>query len=96
MIVSVVTREVSDDANAVAVPSGQVWLRIARKGRVLAFHASPDGEQWAMVRVFALGAADAPTWIGFLAQSPTGPGCSVRFSATSFRPFAPQSIRDGA
>ncbi|MDL4814252.1 DUF1349 domain-containing protein [Actinomadura sp. OS1-43] len=43
MIVSVVTRGVSDDANAFTVEGGTVWLRISRIGRAYAYHASLDG-----------------------------------------------------
>lgn len=95
MIVSVVTRDVSDDANAMTLPAATSWLRIARKGRVIAFHASPDGQRWAMVRVFVLGGATTPTWVGFLAQSPSGDGCRVRFSDARYLPYAPEPIRDG-
>ena len=44
MVVSVVTRGVSDDANAFVVDGGQVWLRISRHGTAYAFHASEDGQ----------------------------------------------------
>lgn len=95
MIVSVVTRDVSDDANALTLPSATSWLRIARKGPVIAFHASPDGQHWAMIRVFVLGAATTPTWVGLLAQSPSGDGCRVRFGDAHYLPHATESIRDG-
>ena len=44
-IVSVVTNGSSDDANGVIVPDGEAWLRIARIGPAVAFHASRDGSR---------------------------------------------------
>ncbi len=78
MVVSVVTRRVSDDCNHFAVEGNRVWLRIARGGDCFAFHASTDGDVWQLVRYFAF---DDPTGVsvGFEAQSPTGEGCRVRF-----------------
>ena len=70
MIVSVVTRGVSDDCNSETVERGEAWLRVARVGGAFAFHASQDGERWAMVRHFALPTSDVD--VGFVAQSPTG------------------------
>jgi regulation of enolase protein 1 (concanavalin A-like superfamily) len=59
MVVSVVTRGTSDDANAFVVEGNQVWLRVARLGSAYAFHASQDGQRWHMIRHFALeGAGD--------------------------------------
>jgi regulation of enolase protein 1 (concanavalin A-like superfamily) len=79
MIVSVVTRGVSDDANSVVVDEPSAWLRLSRIGRAYAFHASIDGVTWQFVRHFALGSAADPS-VGFLAQSPTGAGCEATFA----------------
>ena len=57
MIVSVVTRGLSDDANSFPVDASAVWLRVARRGPAYAFHASTDGVQWHLVRHFGLGTA---------------------------------------
>jgi hypothetical protein len=54
MVVSVVTREVSDDANAFVVDGRAVWLRVCRIDQAFAYHASLDGQTWHMVRFFAL------------------------------------------
>jgi len=67
MIVSVVTRDRSDDSNSTAVTGDTVGLRIARIGAAFAFHASVDGGRWDLVRHFHL--PDAPE-VGFAAQSP--------------------------
>jgi regulation of enolase protein 1 (concanavalin A-like superfamily) len=67
MIVSVVTNGSSDDANALVVPGGEAWLRIARIGPAYAFHASTDGARWQLVRHFRLGGGDEAR-VGFEAR----------------------------
>jgi regulation of enolase protein 1 (concanavalin A-like superfamily) len=92
--VSVVTRETSDDSNSFEVTGSTLWLRVTRSGSAWAFHASTDGAWWRLVRYFTLG-ADLVR-VGFLAQSPTGDGCSVTFDHIEFRPGAPKNLRDGS
>ncbi len=96
MVVSVVTRGVSDDANAFVVPERTVWLRVSRIDRVYAFHASTDGVVWALVRVFRLGEDVTGHRIGFEAQSPTGDGCSVTFDQVTFTAERLEQLRDGS
>ncbi|MFJ6752699.1 DUF1349 domain-containing protein [Streptomyces sp. NPDC091266] len=97
-VVSVVTRTVSDDANAFETPDSSYWLRVSRTGGAFAFHASPDGQRWTFVRLFSLdtptGAADVR--VGFMPQSPSGTGCRVRYAHLSFRAGAPGGLRDGS
>jgi regulation of enolase protein 1 (concanavalin A-like superfamily) len=94
MVVSVVTQGVSDDANAFAVEGPQVWLRVSRLGPAHAFHASLDGSRWRFVRHFALEPADGLS-VGFLAQSPAGSGCAVRFDHIVYRPERLGDLRSG-
>jgi regulation of enolase protein 1 (concanavalin A-like superfamily) len=95
MVVSVVSREVSDDCNSFVVDGNRVWLRIARLGPAFAFHASTDGARWSFVRHFALGpGADEPA-VGFAAQSPTGEGCSVTFDEIRFAAARLGDLRSG-
>ncbi len=94
MVVSVVTRGVSDDANAFVVDGGQVWLRISRTGTGYAFHASEDGQLWQFIRQFAL-PTTAPLRIGFAPQSPTGEGCTVSFDEIRFAPEGVADLRSG-
>jgi regulation of enolase protein 1 (concanavalin A-like superfamily) len=94
MVVSVVTRDVSDDCNSFLVAGGSVWLRIARLGPALAFHASTDGSRWSFVRHFALGGGREPS-VGFLAQSPTGDGCAVTFERIEYRADRLEDLRSG-
>lgn len=94
MVVSVVTRQLSDDANGCVVQGNEVWLRIARIGRTLAFHSSLDGQVFSFARAFNLGVT--PVRIGFLAQSPTGEGCVVEFSEVAFSDRRLEDLRDGS
>lgn len=96
MVVSVVTRGVSDDANGPIVDAGFVDLRVSRIGAVYAFHYSIDGGRWNMVRVFSLRPGGESTAVGFSAQSPTGHGCSVEFSNISYSATTLTDIRSGS
>jgi uncharacterized protein len=93
MVVSVVTRGVSDDCNSFVVEADHVWLRVARLGRAYAFHASNDGRHWQLIRHFGL--CDAAPRVGFLAQSPRGEGCSVRFEEIRFAATRLADLRSG-
>ncbi len=93
--VTVVTRETSDDCNSFEVTGDTLWLRISRTGQAWAFHASTDGAWWRLLRYFDLGTQDRAR-IGFLAQSPTGSGCTASFARIAFRAGAPSDLRDGS
>jgi uncharacterized protein len=95
MIVSVVNRDTSDDANSFVVADNQVWLRIARLGSAIAFHASSDRQTWELVRHFALDVGDVPD-IGFEVQSPTGDGCTATFDDVQFARVRLGDLRSGA
>jgi uncharacterized protein len=95
MVVSVVTRGLSDDANAFVVSGNQVWLRVARMGPACAFHASTDGQTWQFIRHFALGHA-GDLALGFLSQSPTGAGCTASFDDVRFAAERLQDLRNGS
>jgi regulation of enolase protein 1 (concanavalin A-like superfamily) len=92
-VVSVVTRDVSDDCSSFALDA-EAWLRVSRLGDTYAFHASDDGETWSLIRYFALAAAGDPQ-VGFLAQSPTGEGCTATFDRVAFRPERLADLRSG-
>lgn len=95
MIVSVVTRGVSDDCNSFVVAGGEAWLRVARLGpTACAFHASLDGARWDLIRHFSLDGSADPE-VGFMAQSPLGDGCAATFSELRFVPEAIGDLRSG-
>lgn len=96
-VVSVVTRGESDDCNSFPVDEDSVHLRVSRLGRAFSFHCSNDGETWSLVRYFSLGVgAGTEVEVGFLAQSPTGDGCTARFSEIEFAPARLDDVRSGA
>jgi regulation of enolase protein 1 (concanavalin A-like superfamily) len=94
MIVSVVTRDVSDDCNSVVVGNNSVYLRAYRNGGIFAFHYSLDGYYWHFVRYFKLGDS-GQLRMGFSAQSPTGQGCKVDFSEILYTPGILSDLRNG-
>jgi uncharacterized protein len=96
MVVSVVCRGVSDDANAFVVSSRAVWLRVSRVDRVYAFHASLDGRAWQMIRVLVLDDETSRDKFGFDGQSPTGDGCGVTFDEIRFLPERLADLRDSS
>lgn len=82
-IVSVVTRDVSDDCNSAVISNNKVFLKMARKGKVVTLYYSEDKSNWTLVRHVQL------PWqqelkFGFLAQSPTGESCGVTFEDFQF------------
>jgi uncharacterized protein len=93
MVVSVVTRDASDDCNSNVV-EGPVWLRVARIGLAYAFHVSTNGGRWDLVRHFRLG-GDGALEVGFVAQSPRGDGCTAAFSDIRFAAATLGDLRSG-
>jgi regulation of enolase protein 1 (concanavalin A-like superfamily) len=94
MVVSVVTRGLSDDANGRVVSGDAVWLRISRIGAACALHAGDDGVHWELVRHFAFPAPKGLT-AGFLAQSPTGEGCAASFDGLEHVAETLADLHDG-
>jgi regulation of enolase protein 1 (concanavalin A-like superfamily) len=94
MVVSVVTRGLSDDCNSVVIDGNSVYLRVARIATTFVLHYSLDGRYWNMVRYFTLGTVDN-LQVGFLAQSPTGQGCNVVFSEIDYQPGILKDMRNG-
>ncbi|NNJ83224.1 MAG: DUF1349 domain-containing protein [Flavobacteriaceae bacterium] len=71
-IVTVVTREVSDDANGVVLNhTDTVWLRMIRKGDIYSMLWSLDGEDFKMARLAKMPKAGS-VMIGVEAQCPVG------------------------
>ena len=95
MVVSVATRGVSDDCNSLSVDDRGLHLRVSRLETAFAFHCSDDGTEWRLVRYFGLGAVEEVE-VGFIAQSPTGEGCTATFRQITFRPELLTDLRSGA
>ena len=94
MVVSVVTKGRSDDANAFTVDGTSVWLRISARRDAYAFHASTDGDWWHLVRHFTLAPVGAD--VGFVVQSPLGEGCRATFRDVTYGRSTLQDLRDGS
>ncbi len=94
MVVSVVTRGVSDDCNSVPIENNMVYLRAARIRKAFAFHYSLDSMYWNLVRHFSLGDVDELR-VGLSAQSPTGAGCAVTFSEIVYTKKRLGDLRSG-
>jgi regulation of enolase protein 1 (concanavalin A-like superfamily) len=93
MIVSVVTTGVSDDCNSFLV-TGPMYLRVSKLEKAYAFHVSETGAEWNLIRYFKLEDGSSPH-IGFLAQSPTGNGCTASFRDIRFGEKLLKAIRSG-
>lgn len=96
MVVSVVTREVSDDANGFIVDGSTIWLRVSRTDGVYAYHASADGLVWRLIRAFALDVPNSTPLVGLEAQSPMGEGCAISFDHVLLDSLRISDIRDGS
>lgn len=94
-IVSVVTREVSDDANgAILNDSDQVWLKMIRKGNLYAMHWSLDGITYNMCRLAAMPIAEKVK-IGVEAQSPVGETAHHKFLYFNIESKTVKDLRKG-
>lgn len=83
-VVSVVTNDLSDDCNSVQIQSNRVYYKVAKAGDVITLYYSIEGKKWFLVRHFSFPQGKSVK-VGFLAQSPTGKQCQVRFSAISYQ-----------
>lgn len=83
-VVSVVTNNISDDCNSVSIRGNKVFYKIAKADNVITLYYSLDGQRWLLIRHFQFDAKPGFT-AGFLAQSPTGQQCTVRFSNIRYR-----------
>lgn len=78
-VVSVVTKNISDDSNSIEVTDNKIFYKIAKAGNVITLYSSSDGVKWFLVRHLQFDMKPGFT-VGFLAQSPTGTRCEVKFS----------------
>lgn len=95
-IVSVVTRDSSDDCNSEEPETNSVYLRIHKDRNLVAFHWSPDGRFWKMVRIFAFSSMDRSFSVGLLAQAPLGQPCKVKFDEIVTSSARIENLRDGS
>ena len=84
-IVSVVTKDVSDDSTSIEMTGPSAYLKVAKAGSAIFFYASQDGRDWKIIRTFSLGKAP-DLRIGFSSQSPMGDGVTTVFSEIRYEP----------
>lgn len=89
-LVTVKTKDFSDDNNHDAVNSPSVYLKVSSDTKVVGFYYSVDGQQWQLVRVFK-NEYPAALKIGIGAQSPVGQGNKAVFEDWK---FSEASVRD--
>jgi|GEM_PF-989686 regulation of enolase protein 1 (concanavalin A-like superfamily) len=91
-IVSVVTRERSDDSNSETIASPFIYMAIARKGNEFSMHFSRDGVQWRLARHFQL-QTSSKLRLGFAAHTVSNPHFAATFSEIVYRASAPKNMR---
>jgi regulation of enolase protein 1 (concanavalin A-like superfamily) len=89
-VVSVVTKNISDDCNSVEIKANKVFYKLAKADNVITLYYSLEGEKWFLIRHLQFD-SDKDLTLGFLAQSPTGKQCVVKFSNISYKA---KKIRD--
>lgn len=82
-VVSVVTNNISDDCNSVAINGDKVFYKICKADNVITLYFSQDGKKWFLVRHLQFN-AKGPVHLGFMAQSPTGKNNKVTFSDITY------------
>jgi hypothetical protein len=82
-VVSVVTNNISDDCNSVAITGDKVYYKIAKADNVITLYYSTDNKKWFLVRHLQFN-AKGPLHLGFMAQSPTGKKNKVTFSEITY------------
>lgn len=82
-VVTVVTNDISDDCNAVALPGDQVFYKMAKSKNVITMYYSTNAKDWILVRHLQFN-FPGPLRLGWLAQSPEGKNCQVSFDHWSY------------
>lgn len=82
-IVSIVTREYSDDCNSMETGDFAYLSIVRKKNNEYYFLYSPDGEKWSVVRHFHLDAKNIK--IGFAVHGSRGNGFTGQFSDIKFK-----------
>jgi regulation of enolase protein 1 (concanavalin A-like superfamily) len=78
-VVSVVTKNISDDCNSIEIKTNKVFYKVAKADNVITLYYSANGTKWFLIRHLQFDTGPGFE-VGFLAQSPTGTRCTVRFS----------------
>jgi uncharacterized protein len=81
---SIVRNKSGDDSYHIAVSSREVYVRLARSGKIFNFYYSLDGKKWNLLRTFPYSQFENMR-IGFYAQSPKGESCTVEFNEIRYK-----------
>jgi regulation of enolase protein 1 (concanavalin A-like superfamily) len=82
-VVSVVTKNISDDCNSVEIMTNKVFYKMAKADNVITLYYSTNGVKWFLIRHLQFDTTSGFK-VGFLAQSPTGNNCEVKFSNITY------------
>lgn len=83
-VVSVVTKNISDDCNSVKISANKVYYKMAKADNVITLYYSLNGKKWFLIRHLQFDAKPGFE-VGFLSQSPTGTSCEVKFSDIQYQ-----------
>jgi len=83
-VVSVVTKDFSDDCNSIQMNTNKVFYKLAKADNVITLYYSTDGTSWYLIRHLEF-EFNNQFRVGFLAQSPTGQSCTVKFSDIRYK-----------
>lgn len=92
-IVSVVTREFSDDCNSIKIKDDFVYVSIAKKGNEFSFYCSTDTINWELVRHFRLDCDDSNLMLGFAVHCSRGEKFSAKFSDIKYSKNGLENMR---
>ncbi|MBQ7956272.1 MAG: DUF1349 domain-containing protein [Lachnospiraceae bacterium] len=92
-IVSVVTRDTSDDCNGEPIQNDSVWLQICRQGSVFAMHYSIDKQNWKLARICRVDMQEE-IMVGISVQCPTGNQCMAVFDELEIKDNLYEDIRN--
>nr|WP_315019864.1 DUF1349 domain-containing protein [uncultured Aminipila sp.] len=90
-IVSVVNKATSDDCDSQIIGDAVPYLRITKKGNLMAMHYSLDGKAWPLVRYFNLARYSDKMKLGVTSLCLTGKACTSKFD---FLEYEAESVED--
>jgi regulation of enolase protein 1 (concanavalin A-like superfamily) len=94
-VVSVVTKDRSDDCNGPVVnKQAEIWMKVARKDNVFGFYWSLDGDEYKMARLFSL-PEEEYVKIGIVAQCPASSSVEHQFLYFSLEEKTINDMRKG-
>jgi uncharacterized protein len=84
-VVSVVTKNISDDCNSVALNSNTVHFKVAKAGKVITLYYSTDRKSWMLVRHFQF-ESPKPILVGLWLSPPQEKAARSHFQTFVTRP----------